>query len=149
MHKELATLFSRDLNKLADELRANPDEISMWRVQGDITNPAGTLALHLLGNLNHFIGYVLGGVPFQRDRDAEFSRRDVPREELLAEVEKTRAVIEATLNNLEEHRLSEPFPGELPPALAGTSTGGFLMHLYGHLNWHLGQVNYHRRMLSR
>lgn len=146
---ELAALFGRDLNKLMEELRAYPDEASLWRVQGDIANPAGTLALHLLGNLNHFIGHLLGGVAFQRDRDAEFSRRNVPRKELLAELEKTRNAIESALSGLDERRLSETFPGQWPPAMQGASTRAFLLHLYGHLNWHLGQVNYHRRMLSR
>lgn len=148
MHKDLAALFSRDLNKLMDELRAYPDEASLWRVQGEIINPAGNLALHLIGNLSKFIGDELGGAEFARDRDSEFSRRDVPRQELLDGLERTRSVVESTLNALGEEKLAAPYPGAIPPNMQGASTGAFLLHLYGHLNWHLGQVNYHRRVVA-
>lgn len=148
MLKELQALYSRDLNKLMDELHAYPDEASLWRVQGDIANPAGNLALHLIGNLSKFIGDDLGGVPFQRDRDAEFSRCDVPRQELLDGLERTRQVVTATLEKLDAARLDAPFPNLPPTFQPGMTTAAFLLHLYGHLNWHLGQVYYHRRLTT-
>lgn len=148
MLKDLTALYDRDLKKLMQELEAYPDEASLWSLQGEISNSGGTLALHLIGNLSKFIGDELGGVPFARDRDAEFSRRDVPRQELLGGLERTRAVVVQTLSNLDESRLNEPFSGKVPPNLQGASVQAFLIHLYGHLNWHLGQVDYHRRITA-
>ena len=148
MHRDLAALFDRDLTSLMNELRAYPDEAGLWRVQGDIVNPAGTLALHLTGNLRALIGDALGGEPYRRDRDAEFARRDVPRAELLSELEHTRDIVGRTLRSLDDARLTLPHPN-LPPSFApDTTTGAFLLHLYGHLSWHLGQVNYHRRLTA-
>lgn len=148
MLKELTALYERDLNKLVQELEAYPDDASLWAVQGEIINSGGTLCLHMIGNLSKFIGDDLGGVAFVRDREAEFGRRDVPKLELLGDLSRMRAVVVQTLTNLSESRLTEPFPGNLPPNFQGATIQAFLLHLYGHLNWHLGQVDYHRRMIG-
>ncbi|WP_293914081.1 DinB family protein [Deinococcus sp.] len=150
---ELSALFGRDLQKLMDELRAYPDEASIWWLPeasagSDIKNSAGTLALHLVGNLRHLIGAELGGLPYARDWAAEFSLRNVPRAELLAALDETAKIVRTTLTGLDEASLEQPFPLNLaalgfPP---GMTTSYLLLHLYGHLNWHLGQINYHRRL---
>lgn len=148
MQDALATLFERDLNKLIEELRAYPSEESVWQVREGVTNSAGTLALHLAGNLRKFIGDDLGGVPYQRDREAEFSRRDVPRAELIAGLEAARDVVGSTLRSLTDEQ-GQRVPAHLPPAFPPeTTVSTFLLHLYGHLNWHLGQVNYLRRIVT-
>ncbi|AKH16500.1 DinB family protein [Deinococcus soli (ex Cha et al. 2016)] len=148
MWPELRELFVRDLGKLIAELEAYPDDASVWRVRGDIVNPAGTLALHLIGNLSQFVAADLGGVPFVRDREAEFARRDVPRAELIAGLREVSARVVAGLDGLDEARLDEVSARQLPGFPEGMTTRYFLIHLYGHLNWHLGQVDYHRRMLD-
>lgn len=148
MQDALATLFERDLNKLIEELQSYPTEESVWQVREGVTNSAGTLALHLTGNLRKFIGDDLGGVSYQRDRDAEFSRRDVLRAELIAGLEAARDVVGSTLRGLSDEQW-ERVPAQLPPAFPpGTPASTFLLHLYGHLNWHLGQVNYLRRIVT-
>lgn len=148
MLEALAGLFERDLDRFIAELQAYPDEQSVWQVKEGVLNSAGTLALHLTGNLSQFVGADLGGLPFQRDRDAEFSRRDVPRAELIAGLHRTRQAVGETLRGLNSQHLQQ-VPPNLPPMFpAGTTTSTFLLHLYGHLNWHLGQVNYLRRLLS-
>jgi uncharacterized damage-inducible protein DinB len=145
---ELAALFTRDLNRVMAELEAYPSEAALWQVSAQVTNSAGNLALHLVGNLSQFVGADLGGAPFARDRDPEFSRRDVPRAELLESLRQTRDVTQLTLNGLDEARLDAVHPRQLPGFPEAMSTRFFLLHLYGHLNYHLGQINYHRRLLS-
>lgn len=148
MLPELRDLFVRDLEKLTLELEAYPDEASVWAVSDGVLNSGGTLALHLIGNLSQFVGTDLGGVAFVRDRAAEFAQRDVPRAELIAGLREVSALVAGTLDRLDPAALDAPHPAQLPGFPEGMSTRYFLIHLYGHLNWHLGQVNYHRRMVA-
>ncbi|GGS16530.1 DinB superfamily protein [Deinococcus knuensis] len=153
MLPELRDLFVRDLEKLTLELEAYPDEASVWAVPDGVLNSGGTLALHLIGNLSQFVGADLGGVAFVRDRVAEFARRDVPRAELVVGLQEVSALVAGTLDRLDPAALDPaaldaPHPAQLPGFPQGMSTRFFLLHLYGHLNWHLGQVNYHRRMVA-
>jgi DinB superfamily len=148
MITELSRLYTRDLNKVMAELDAYPDEAAVWVVMGDIRNSAGTLALHLVGNLSQFIGTDLGGVPFARDRDSEFSRRNVPRAELKAELLRVQGLVETTMARLPPATLDQPHPRQPAGFTDGMTSGEFLLHLYGHLNWHLGQINYHRRLTA-
>jgi uncharacterized damage-inducible protein DinB len=146
MTNHLMLLYRRDLEKLIAELELYGSESDLWRVTGEITNSAGNLALHVIGNLNHFIGVKLGHSNFVRDRDAEFSLRDVPRAELVQQLRQTIVMLETTLPTLDAAALDAPFPLEV---LGYPMTAGyFLIHLYGHLNYHLGQVNYLRRLVS-
>jgi len=144
---ELASNFDRYLEQLGTELESFPDEASVWRVQAGITNSAGTLALHMTGNLLHYVGALLGNTGYVRDREGEFSRRDVPRAELLGLVSATRTVLSEVLGGLDGTALDAEFEG-LPDRYKGRTTGWFLMHLSIHLGYHLGQVNYHRRLLG-
>jgi hypothetical protein len=144
--QSLMTLYTRDLNKLAEEIKLYPDETAIWKVAPGIANSAGNLCLHLCGNLQHFIGTVLGNSGYVRNREAEFASKNIPRELLLEEIEKTKAAIAQTLPNLPHDQLHAPYPVEVfghPMA-----TVFFLMHLATHLGYHLGQVNYHRRMIA-
>ena len=146
MTHSLIALFQRDLTKLSQELEAYPSEESLWLVAHDITNPAGNLTLHLVGNLNQFIGVVLGDTGYQRNRDAEFGSRDIPKAELISMVQATSTMIESVLKDVNVFALEQPYPQEVLGYPMTTSY--FLIHLYGHLNWHLGQINYHRRLTA-
>lgn len=144
MIQHLIELLTRDLNKLRDEISKYPDEPSIWIVRGDIVNSAGNLCLHLVGNLNHFIGAVLGRNGYVRNRDAEFASRNVPRDRLLADIDRTIGVVQTTLSSMNDAELGKPFPVEV---LGRAETTGFmLLHFLAHFNYHLGQVNYHRRL---
>ena len=142
----LARLIVRDLRALTRELETYPSEESIWAVPPGIANSAGTLTLHLMGNLHHFIGAQLGRSGYRRDRDAEFTTRDTPRAELGTAIEAAIAMIEATLPSLSEEQLAEPFPIEV--AGVRVRTDDFLVHLAVHLGYHLGQVDYHRRLTA-
>lgn len=143
----LRTLFDRDLAKLQAELSQYADESRMWRIEPAIANSAGNLALHLVGNLKTYIGATLGQAEYVRNRELEFAARNVPRAELLAALAETRAVVDRTLRGLTADDLQAEYPTLV--LTEKTTTEYFLLHLSAHLAYHLGQVNYHRRLLDR
>lgn len=142
----LVDLFLRDLNKLEEEISLYPDEKSLWKTAGTITNTAGNLCLHICGNLQHFIGAIIGKTDYVRNRDLEFSAKDVSKNDLIAEISKTRAIVEITLKNMHDTDLSQIYP--VHKAGKEMNTAYMLNHLFGHLSYHLGQINYHRRLLG-
>ena len=142
----LSQLFLRDLEKLKTEITSFKDEKKIWEVSGDIKNSAGNLCLHLCGNLQHFIGSVLGNSGYVRNRDAEFTKKDISIRELVAEIELTAKIVEKTLKELKKEELTKTFP--INVFGYEMTSGYFLVHLAGHLNYHLGQINYHRRLLD-
>jgi uncharacterized damage-inducible protein DinB len=140
----LTEIYERDLAKLKAEIEAYANEGDLWKKDGEISNSAGNLALHLAGNLRHFFGSVLGGTGYVRDRDAEFSLGYVPRGQILAEIDAALVDIKAVLANISDEQLAAPYPIEV---FGHPMTSGFfLTHLSTHFNYHLGQINYHRRM---
>lgn len=146
MIEVLRTLFHRDLQKLKAEIAAYQDESRIWLVSGVIANSGGNLCLHLIGNLNTYLGAEIGKTGYVRDRPLEFSRKDVPREELLRMLDDTIAVVNHALDQLQESDLQKEYP--LLVFAEKTSTEYFLVHLTTHLAYHLGQINYHRRILD-
>jgi uncharacterized damage-inducible protein DinB len=142
----LTKLFKRDLNKLKSEIESYRDEKNLWRVEENISNTAGNLCLHLTGNLNAYIGAELGNTGYIRQRDLEFSLKDVPRSELIRQVEDTVNMVERTLGQLTDEDLNKDFP--LLVFKEKMSTEYFLTHLSTHLAYHLGQINYHRRLID-
>lgn len=143
----LKTLFNRDLNKLKTELELYSNEQTIWLVEKNIANSAGNLCLHLVGNLNAYLGAEIGGTGYIRNRDLEFSLKDIPRAELISKVEATIAVVNNALDLLTEEELEKEYP--LLVLSQKTSTEYFLVHLVSHLGYHLGQINYHRRLLDK
>jgi uncharacterized damage-inducible protein DinB len=142
----LTQLFTRDLGKLKEEINSYTNEADLWKIDGKIVNSGGNLALHVVGNLRHFFGAVLGGTGYIRDREAEFSSKGVPRSEILTGIDAALTEVNATLQGLDETAYASIYPIEVfgEPM----TTGYFLMHLGAHLNYHLGQINYHRRLLN-
>jgi len=142
----LSAVLLRDLDALRGEIEAYPDDASLWRGVPGLPALGGTLALHLVGNLQHFIGAVLGASGYVRDREAEFGRRDVSRAELLAQVASARTAVAGTLAGLDEARLAAAYPQ--PVGGLHLQTGEFLVHLVSHLGYHLGQLDSHRRLAT-
>ncbi len=143
----LRRLFRRDLEALIQEVNLYKQESSLWLTDGQISNPAGNLCLHLVGNLNTYIGKVIGHTGYVRDRDREFSDKNVARTTLLRLLEDTVAMIDRVLAALDDAILPETYPMSIWDTQE--SYGYVLTHLCMHLNYHLGQVNYHRRLLDR
>ncbi len=146
MLANLNKLIERELTSLKAELAAYPDEGSIWEIPAGISNSAGTLALHLVGNLRHFIGANLGNSGYIRNRPAEFESRNVPREEIYKLIDSSVAEVSAALTNLPPEKLGERFP--LKFGDISVQNDDFLLHLLSHLAYHLGQVNYHRRLVT-
>lgn len=144
--KTLKYLFKRDLEKLKAEIIAYQKEENIWIVDKNITNSAGNLCLHLVGNLNTFVGVHLGDTDYIRQRDLEFSLKNVPRVTLVQQVEDTMTMIENILHQLTEADLEKEYP--VIVFKNKMETGLFLTHLTTHLTYHLGQINYHRRLLD-
>ena len=143
----LITLYKRDLEKLKNEILQYEHEYSIWETASNISNSAGNLCLHLIGNLNTYIGAELGGANYIRNRPLEFSQKNIPRPELIEMVEATSILVMDTLQKLREDDLSKEYPKLVFDTKM--TTGYFLMHLAVHLGYHLGQINYHRRMLDK
>lgn len=143
---DLRILFVRDLGGFERELELVPDERLIWAVAPGVTNSVGNLTLHVCGNLQHFVGHLLGGTPYLRDREAEFSRKSGSRSELVQEIRTTIAVIESVLPRIDTEMLAREFPAEVGGVRL--KTGLFLMHLAVHLGFHLGQAGYLRRVLT-
>ena len=142
----LRTLFKRDLNKLKMEIETYQNEEHVWVIDDGISNSGGNLCLHLIGNLNAFIGAELGKTGYIRNRELEFSAKNIPKNELVAKIEDTITAVDMALSNLDPAKLEEDYP--VLVFKEKTSTGHFLTHLATHLTYHLGQINYHRRLLD-
>jgi uncharacterized damage-inducible protein DinB len=146
LKQTLQTLYRRDLEKLRQEIEAYKSEERIWSIDKDATNSAGNLALHLIGNLNHFIGAEIGKSGYVRQRDLEFSTKNTPRNELLRMIDDTIIVIENAIESMND----EDFTAIYPTNVFGNemTTEWFLIHLTTHLAYHLGQINFHRRLLD-
>lgn len=147
LNKILSELYERDLNKLREEIEQFTEEADLWTTSGGITNSAGNLCQHLTGNLRHFFGAVLGGSGYVRDRDAEFAAKGTTKADLLADIDAAAASVKDTLSKLTDDDFAKTYPVEVfgHPM----TTGYFLVHLTTHFNYHLGQINYHRRLLAK
>lgn len=146
LKEALLEIFERDLDKLANEINLYADEDKLWITGGEISNSAGNLCLHLLGNLNHFVGAVLGESGYVRNRESEFGSKNVTRQDLLAGIEKTKSAVAQTLNKLSDESFEQNFPVEKHGKTVKTDF--MLLHLLAHFNYHLGQINYHRRLTA-
>jgi hypothetical protein len=143
---ELAALYDRDLRRVIQELQAFPDTAAVWKTAPGVTNAAGPLALHLEGNLREFIGRQLGQIPFTRDRPLEFSARGVERDELISRLEAVRTTIPGVIAALTDAQLDTNFPEPYMGKTIGNRQ--FLVHLLAHLSYHLGQIDYLRRVVT-
>lgn len=143
---DYARLIGRELATVCDVLRAYPDEAAIWSLPAGLPNSAGNLALHIAGNLRWFIGAQLGGSGYVRDRDAEFSTKAMPRDELVKRLEAAADECTRALAQLDASRLDEPFPLEIGGIRL--TTGLLIGHLVSHLSYHLGQMDYHRRIVT-
>ncbi|HRP55852.1 DUF1572 family protein [Agriterribacter sp.] len=144
--QHLIPLFQKDLDKLKEEISLYPKDEQLWQIKEGINNSGGNLCLHLTGNLQHFIGAVLGDSGYMRNRDAEFRVKNIPRSKLLEDIDVTRSVVTDALEQLSKNDLQKDYI--LPVLDEKTNTTYFLIYLLSHLNYHIGQINYHRRIIA-
>ena len=146
MQSAVTTLLLRELRAVRRAIEAYPDDASPWVEVPGLANSGGTLALHIAGNLRHFIGLHLGGVPYVRDRPAEFARRGVTRAELIAGIDAAMGAVERGMAAATDAVLAMPFPE--PINGRRIAAGDWVTHLATHLAWHLGQLDSHRRVVT-
>lgn len=142
----LKKLINRDLEKLKSEIQQYQNEEKLWHTEKNITNSGGNLCLHLIGNLNTYIGAELGGSGYIRDRNYEFSAKNISKADLIQSIEETIRTVSYSLDKLNVKTLKEEYP--ILVFAEKTTTEYFLIHLATHLTYHLGQINYHRRLLD-
>jgi uncharacterized damage-inducible protein DinB len=142
----LKRLFTRDLLALRSEIELYRNEENLWKIEGAIANSAGNLCLHLVGNLQTYIGREIGKTAYVRNRELEFSLKNVPKKELLDKIDDTLLVVNKSLSQLDENTLGDEYP--IIVFAEKTSTEYLLVHLTTHLAYHLGQINYHRRLID-
>jgi hypothetical protein len=143
----LKSLFTRDLQRLKNEIELYKEERNIWRIEKDIANSAGNLCLHLIGNLRTYIGKEIGKTDYVRNRELEFSARDIPKDELLRTIEETILIVNRALDKVTPEELLKDFP--ILVLEKPISMEFLLIHLATHLSYHLGQINYHRRILDQ
>ncbi|MDH3491989.1 MAG: DinB family protein [Acidobacteriota bacterium] len=143
----LLAAYTTKLGDLRKEIEAYENEDNIWKVAEGIINSGGNLCLHLVGNLNHFIGAMLGDTGYVRERDLEFSEKGLSREELLHRIEEVTGIVENTISGMTTEELAEDYPEKLFDKQMDKGT--ILAYMSGHLSYHLGQLNYHRRLLDK
>lgn len=146
MTKPLSELLIRDLNRLQKEIESYTNDTILWEIEGTIKNSGGNLCLHLIGNLKTYLGNGFADLGYERQRDFEFNGKNVDRNKLYQEIGETIEMIKIGLTNIKPEQLTEKFPIVIWEE--ATEMEFTLLHLYGHLNYHLGQINYHRRILD-
>ena len=147
LSKTLSAIFVRDLTKLKEELNLYSFELDLWKTDAMIANSAGNLALHLVGNLNHFVGAVVGKTGYVRQREMEFTLKNVPRKKIIDDIDAVIIMLPQVLSSITDEVMATDFPVKKHDETVTHEQ--MLVHLYGHLAYHLGQVNYHRRLLSK
>ena len=146
LNEVLIQLYERDLKKVRAEIEQYENEADLWETADGISNSGGNLCLHITGGLQYLIGAVLGETGYVRDREAEFTEKSVPRDQLLARIDTTIDSVTSTLAKLTTADMEKPYPLDI---LGHPMTSEFFVtHLVGHVNYHLGQINYHRRILA-
>lgn len=144
--QNIIALFDRDLKKLKVEIESYKSENKIWVIDKGINNSAGNLCLHLIGNLSTYVGLALGNIEYIRNRELEFSSKNIPKAVLLSQIEATQKLVETSLKDIAISDLEQEFP--MLVFDKPTSTEYMLIHLTTHLAYHLGQINYHRRLLD-
>jgi uncharacterized damage-inducible protein DinB len=145
--QNISTIIDRDLKRLKTEVELYKNESNLWITNAEIVNSAGNLCLHLIGNLNTYVGLTLGKIEYVRNRELEFSSKNIPRTELISKIEATQKVVKISLQDFSIADLEKEFPVTVFDQ--PTSTEYLLIHLTTHLTYHLGQINYHRRLLDK
>lgn len=140
----IEVLLLKELEQFASEIRAFNSDEALWKEVNGVSNSAGNLALHIIGNINHYVGAIIGNSGYVRNRDLEFSDKYVSRELILDKIEETKYMLSKVFSGITDDDLSKEYPVKEP--FGNVSTGNVLLIILSHLSYHLGQVNYYRRI---
>lgn len=143
---EIANFYQRDIQKVIDEINLFNDDSNIWKTSGSTKNSSGNLVLHLVGGLNHLIGTTLANTNYVRNRNLEFEQKDIERVQLIEQLKELSFMIDKTINSISEEQLNNSFPIFFDKENATIKY--VLIQLLLHINYHLGQINYLRRVLE-
>ena len=125
-------------------LAALNDQQIWWRAN-EQSNAIGNLVLHCAGSTRYYIGHVVGGSDFVRDRDAEFSeRREIPKDELLSTLDGAISEADTVLSTFDASRLLERTDRTPKPTTFMQVIGLQLVHYATHT----GQIAFATKMLK-
>jgi uncharacterized damage-inducible protein DinB len=135
---EFSRYFEHMAQRVDKAVRSVPAE-ALWKKPFPFGNSIGHLVLHLTGNLNHYIGTIVAGTGYVRDREQEFvDPVHPPLEDLLARYHETVAMVVRTLHSLDDDGFRSPVEHNSP---IQTRLGLFLV-CAAHMNNHIGQMSY-------
>ncbi|HEX7755328.1 MAG TPA: DinB superfamily protein [Niabella sp.] len=143
LNSVLAGFYERDLRRIIEEINLFQKEENLWKILGSVKNSAGNLALHIIGGTNYLIGTVLANTGYIRDRAAEFSRKNVERAFLVKGLEALIPLVTQIVGTLDMDARYPLIFDDMERA-----NHYVMVQLTLHLNYHLGQVNYLRRILE-
>jgi hypothetical protein len=145
---KLARLFIRDIKRLRNEIESYESDEALWPVMTGTSNSGGHLCQHLIGNLRTYLGLALGNVPYQRDREAEFTRRVFDRVQMLEQLDVLAGIVHGSFEKLTDQDLQTEYPRDILDMFPEQDVELVLLHLLAHLSYHTGQINYHRRWVT-
>ena len=125
-------------------LAALSDPMIWWRAN-DRSNAIGNLVLHCVGSTRFYLGRIIGGSDFVRDRQSEFAeRRELPAAQLRANLDMAIEEADAALRAFDPVRLLEvteetPEPMTLAEVIA--------LQL-SHYALHVGQIAYATKLIN-
>lgn len=109
-------------------------EDDLWWRPHDQSNAVGNLVLHVAGSNRHFVEHVIGGVPFVRDRDAEFAARGGTKADVLKIWKDVAERVRKVLAALTPDRLAQVTSEK------NKSVAEILLHVTHHNALHIGQI---------
>lgn len=136
--EEFARYFRHLAARVEKAATAVPED-RLWVKPFSFGNSIGHLVLHLTGNLNHYVGALVAGTGYVRDREYEFvDPATYPRRELLARFHETVDMVVRTIESQDEAGFVTTVEAQEP---IRTRLGLFLV-CAAHLNNHIGQMSY-------
>jgi uncharacterized damage-inducible protein DinB len=136
--------YARRVHALAEQL----SEEQFWRKPYSYGNSFGHLALHLIGNLNYYIGAQIAQTGYVREREREFTERNPPpKQEVLRQVDEAVELVVKTLAAQTAETWSQPYQA----VGAETSKDRFSIFLRcaAHFHHHVGQMIYLANELTK
>ena len=119
------------------------DEDQIWWRPNEKSNSVGNLVLHLSGSLNLYLNKLIGGFPYQRDRDAEFAERGpIPKSELLRIFNDMVAKAEQSFAKVDDLMAPTTDPEKNQYVIED------LIGILTHVSTHVGQILWITKMLK-
>lgn len=136
--------YARRVHALAEPL----SEEQFWRKPYPYGNSFGHLTLHLVGNLNYYIGTQIARTGYVRDREREFTERNPPpKQAVFRQLDEAVGLVVQTL----ETQTAETWSQEYQAVGAEHTKDhfGIFLRCAAHFNHHLGQMIYLVKELSK